>query len=58
MISAVVTQPVPVMLREHSTENSIVLAPHSPCNLLGRDLLSKMGVTIALSPGKNTIDIP
>lgn len=57
MISARVTQPIPVTLREHLTGHSIVLSPHSPCNLLGRDLLSKMGVTIALSPDKTVIDI-
>lgn len=58
IISARVTQSLPVTLGEHSTKHSFVLSPHSPCNLLGRDLLSKMGVTIALSPDKTVIDIP
>lgn len=58
VISAEVTKPVPVTLGEHSTTHYFVLSPYSPCSLLGRDLLSKMGVTIALSPGKTIIDIP
>uniref|UniRef100_A0A8C5M720 Gag-Pol polyprotein n=1 Tax=Leptobrachium leishanense TaxID=445787 RepID=A0A8C5M720_9ANUR len=53
-----VTKSVPVHIGNLQTEHAFVLSPHSPCNLLGRDLLVKMGVTIALSPEGITINIP
>uniref|UniRef100_A0A8C5MCA8 ribonuclease H n=1 Tax=Leptobrachium leishanense TaxID=445787 RepID=A0A8C5MCA8_9ANUR len=53
-----VTKSVPVNIGHLQTEHAFVLSPHSPCKLLGRDLLAKMGVTIALTPEGITINIP
>lgn len=53
-----VTEPLGVTVGSRRILHSFVLSPHSPCSLLGRDLLMKMGVTITLSPKGTIVEIP